>query len=328
MRVRIVLFFLIFSSSFLSAQGEDGRIGFFGTVKSRFEYSPEESLHRFSVRNSRFGFKGSIVEGLSYQTQIDLSANGDFSILDLYGKLRIFNGFDITLGQNAIPFYNGYTVTPSVLLFANRPFIGKYFTGTRDIGAKVEYRLPLSTPLTVEAGLYNSGVINDPQWSNKISYAGRISYGLMEGFRATAKVYRYDKSTNADLFLWGADLRYKARRWVIESEFVNMYNYYDKTDLSSYYVQSIYSFPLADSKLFHAINPALRWDSMGYDALNSGFEVNRFTLSIGLALNSKIFDSVLRLDYERYFLDEERLYMPLYADSFSDKLTLELLINF
>lgn len=327
------ILFLLSGKLFAQDSGINGinelsSINFFGTIKSRFEYDLTENLHRFSVRNTRFGLNGDLLKRTHYQVQMELNSEGVFTILDLYGTVDLFKGFSFTLGQNSVPFYNSYTVTPSALLFANRPFIGKFFTGTRDIGLKIEYVIPVSVPVRIEAAIYNSGVINNPQWSNKISFAGRVSYGNMNGFRSTAKVYRYEASKTSDLFLWGADLRYRAARWVFEGEFVNMHNYYDSSDLSSYYIQSVYSVPIADSKLVKAVNPALRWDSMGYDVLNGGFEVNRFTLGIGLALNSKVFDSILRLDYERYFTREESLTSLFVSNTFSDKVTFELLINF
>jgi hypothetical protein len=67
-------------------------------------------------------------------------------------------------------------------------------------------------------GVYNGNTINNPQWSEKMSIAGRLTLGGMKGWRSTMKIYDYPNSPDIHYLLYGADLRYASDNWKIETE--------------------------------------------------------------------------------------------------------------
>ena len=147
-RISVTLISILCALTLLTAQENKSNIDweftpsltFDGLLKSKFEYAEETKTSRFSVRNSRLGIKGDVTSFVSYRAMAELSDEGDFKILDLYGAINPLNGLTIKIGQSGIPVHNSYTTSPGSIMFANRPFIGKYFTfGTRDIGVAAAY---------------------------------------------------------------------------------------------------------------------------------------------------------------------------------------------
>lgn len=305
---------------------------FDGAIKTKLEISTDSGSIRFNVRNSRMGLRGDIGEYLSYRVQVELSSEGSFAPLDLFGTLKPAKGLSISLGQTSVPFENSYIITPAEMMFSNRAFVGKFFTpGSRDIGAVIHYRFVSGKlPFELQAGTFNGGRINNPQWTDRPSYALRMSVGKMEGFRTSAKIYRYAGET-LDLLLWGADLHYAGKRLRLEAEAMNRNPEGGGGEtLFGAYIQGAYVFDLNRSKIFHNLWPALRWDAMGYGTDRNGFDVNRLTFGLNFGLSLKPFASVLRVDYEQYFVrgghfpefDNRDLHVS------DNKLTIELLIKF
>jgi len=305
---------------------------FDGVIKTKVETSTEAGVFRFNVRNSRLGLRGDMGEYLSYRVQVELSNEGVFSPLDLFGTLKPTKNISFLLGQQSIPFENSYLITPAEMMFANRAFLGKYFTpGTRDIGAVVQYRFRFADfPMETQAGVFNGDRINNPQWTEKPSFALRLIAGTMDGFRSTAKIYKYT-STQDERFFWAADARYANNRLRIETEVMNRNSNKTGLNLFGTYIQSAYTFVLSEAKMFHTITPAARWDAMGYDVWNSYFDVKRVTAGIHFGLTLIPFDSLLRLDYEHYFV-RKGITFPDFdnrdAHVSDNKVTIELLIKF
>lgn len=302
---------------------------FDASLKTKYEYALGTGMSRFSVRNSRLGLSGNVTEPISYRVQVELSNEGQFTVLDLSATINLFKDFNLTLGQTSIPIYNSYVVSPQSIMFANRTFIGKFFTGTRDIGASANYTIHTSiAPVMLEFGVFNGFTINDPVWTNKLSYAARVQVGTMQGFRATAKIYDYPLSEQKDFFVWGADLRYGGPRYKIEAEVMNRHNKFNSTDRLSYYVQGGYSFPLKNVKLFHDITPVVRWDAIGDQVNELNFDASRITVGLDFGLSKKPFGSVIRFDYEQYFTNRNIPEFNSYGEMDSNKFTVELLLIF
>ncbi len=339
---RTVIFLSIMSISVLGmAQQADSStiaipslrkwVKFDGIIKTKLEVSTEEGVMRFNVRNSRLGLRGDIGEYISYRVQVEFSNEGTFSPLDLYGILKPAKGLSINFGQTSIPFDNQYIISPAEMMFSNRAFVGKYFTpGSRDIGAVMKYRFPFETfPLEGEVGMFNGGKINDPQWTDEPSYAARLIAGSMDGFRTSAKIYHYNSET-IEMLLWGADVHYANDRLRVEAEVMNRTSHTTSRDLFGTYIQGAYMFDLRNWKMFHNLSPAFRWDAMGYDVMDAGFDVNRLTFGLNFGLDLKPFNSTLRIDYEQYFLrnnhfvefDNRDLHVS------DNKITIELLLRF
>lgn len=307
------------------------RVQFDGVIKTKLETSTDEGFVRFDVRNSRLGLRGEIGEYVGYRIQVDLSNEGVFQPLDLFGTLKPAKGVSINFGQTSIPFDNPYIITPAEMMFANRAFVGKYFTqGSRDIGIVLKYSLPTkSFPVEAELGMFNGGKINNPQWTDTPSYAARLIVGKMDGFRTTAKIYQYNGNM-VEMLLWGADVHYANDRLRVEAEVMSRTAHTTSRDLFGTYIQGAYTFDLRKGQMFHNMSPALRWDAIGYDVASTGLDVNRLTVGINFGLDMKPFDSLLRINYEQYFMGDEGFAEfenrdPHVSDN---KVTLELLLRF
>lgn len=298
-------------------------------LKGKYEFNTDNGKSRFSVRNTRVGLKGKFAPFMSYRLQLELSDNGSFKVLDLYAKFTPVKGLDIIAGQGSVPIFNGYTTSPGSLMFSNRPFIGKYFTSSRDIGVNVSYKLKQKGfPIAVEAGVYNGNGINNPAWNYDVAYGGRLLFGGMKGFRTTVKAMKMEKSESKDFFFWGADVRYKGDKWLLEAEVMERHNYFSKESLFASYIQSSYTFPCSCTYL-KGVEPALRWDAMGYDVMDNGFGVNRVTAGVNFNVDMKPFRAVFRVNYDHYF-NREGVVIPDFSNEEDNhnKLSLEFMLLF
>ena len=302
---------------------------FDASIKTKYEYATQTNMSRFSVRNSRLGLTGNITEPVKYRIQVELSSEGKFEVLDLNGTINLFKGFNVTLGQTSLPLFNSYITTPSQMLFANRAFIGKYFTGTRDIGVLASYKTTLiNFPVEIEFGIFNGSSINNPVWTNKPSYSGRIQIGSMSGLRATAKFYNNPHPGADDYNFRGIDLRYSTRNFKIEGEYMDRHNVTKNIHRSAFYLQGAYYLYLPDGKIFKNITPALRWDEIGEDLHLNKIDAGRFTFGLAFGFSDKPGGSLIRFDYEHYLVERPIAEFSKYEEMDSDKFTIELLIVF
>lgn len=330
MRKRIYLLLLLLP---ITASAQEITADFDGTLKVKWELS--EGDQRFNIRNSRVGVKGAVGSFVNYRIQVELSNEGSFSPLDLYGTIKPAEGLTINFGQSSVLFDNGYVVTPGDMMFANRAFLGKYFNpSSRSIGAIAQYAFALGkVPMEIAAGLWNGEKINDPVWMDKPSWSARLMAGRMDGFRASLKSFRYYSLTQ-DLLMLGADLHYADRHWRLEAEAQNKRSYSDRSDLQGAYLQGAYTtyFERQDG-FFNCFTPAVRWDAMGYDAFSRGFDVNRLTVGLNFGISKLPYGSVLRLDYEWYFLRDGAdapgtYFVDRDMHAADNKLSLELVLRF
>ena len=319
------------SASAITALRKSVRID--GVIKTKLEMCYSDSVvMRINVRNARVGIRGDIGEYVGFRMQVDFSNEGVFAPLDLYGILKPAKWLSINLGQTLIPFDNPYIISPGETMFSNRAFVGKYFTpGSRDIGAVVKYKFPFDAiPLEWELGMFNGGRINNPRWTDKPSFAARLIAGSMDGFRASAKLYRYSGET-VEMLIWGADVHYANDRLRLQAEVMNRTAHTTSRDLFGSYVQGMYTFDFKAPKMFHSLSPALRWDAMGYDVMNDNTpDVNRLTYGIIFGLDLKPFDSRLRIDFEQYFVRNGHFaeFENRDAHVANNKLTIELVLRF
>ena len=304
-----------------------------GTLKTKFEWGLNSGDVRFNLRNSRIGLSGNLNQYAAYRVQVELSNEGKFDILDGFITLNLLENGGIRMGQSSVPFENSYIITPSQSMFANRAFVGKFFTaGSRDIGAVAFYRVGGVFPLLLEGGVFNGGKINNPKWTKKPSLALRLTMGSLEHFRTSVKAYRYPNEENDWLF-WGADISYRKKDYLLQAEVMNRYDYkasrFVDKNYTGAYLQSAYIFHCPVLKLFHSITPAARWDAMTYGFTRNGIDVHRITAGLAFGLTDKPFGSCLRIDFEHYFVRSESRELAGSDDHVSDnKLTLELLLVF
>ncbi|MCE5319566.1 MAG: hypothetical protein LLF93_00510 [Bacteroidales bacterium] len=305
------------------------KMKFDGSLKTKYEYALETNMSRFSVRNSRLGLSGDMNSYVSYRVQIELSNEGKFEVLDLSATLKPMKNLTVTMGQTSIPIYNSSQITPAQMMFANRTFLAKYFVpGTRDLGVLAAYNFSVSgVPVELDAGAFNASKSNNPVWTDNLSWSARAIIGSMDGFRASAKVYRYP-GIDADFFLWGADMRYGKERFKIEAEVLDREDQSTGDNLFSSCLQGGYSFPIKNGGMFKDITPALRWDLMGHKIAVNGIGVNRLTFGLSFGFTSKPFSSLLRIDFEKYFKKNILPEFTRYEEMDSDKITVELQIIF
>ena len=317
----------------MSAQGSDTdshpNFSVDGTLKNKYEYATGTNMSRFTIRNSRIGVRGNINEFAGYRAQLDLNDEGKFKVLDLNGVIRPAKGLTFTFGQTSIPLFNSYVATPGDMMFANRAFLGKYYLSTRDLGLNVKYKFNMGVvPTNLEFGVYNGNAINDPVWKNNMSMGGRIELGSMDGLRFTAKIYDYPNNDSTHFLFYGADLRYEINNFKIETEVMKKDSRTDfDSDMLSYYLQSAYRFPIK-SKFFDYFLPAARWDAIDANFDEIGFDTSRLTIGLGLGFDEAKFSSIIRLDYEWYFINNSMSIFDKNDHMDSDKLTVELLFTF
>lgn len=299
-----------------------------GTLKNKFEYASDTKMSRFSVRNSRVGISGDIDNIYAYRVQVELSDEGQFKVLDLSGTLKPVKGLSFTLGQTSIPLFNSYIVSPGQMMFANRTFLGKYFLSTRDLGILSRYDFRLGTlPTRLEFGLYNGNAINNPVWKQDMSYGGRITLGSMKGARVSTKVYNYPNNDTTHFLFYGIDARYEADNWKLEAEVMKKDSKTEyHSDLLAYYIQGAYILPVK-TKFFDYMQPAIRWDAIDDTMGEDDFDVKRITAGLGFGFKGERFASILRVDYEWYFVNNT---LPIFVNDEmdSDKITVELLFTF
>ncbi len=334
-----IWFLFIFSglSATLFSQQKDSipptKITFDGTLKTKMEWNLNAGEIRFNLRNSRVGFRGNIGAYVDFRVQVELNNEGKFDVLDGYGTVKPFKNFCINVGQTAVPFENLYLITPSEMMFANRTFIGKFFSpGSRDLGLSAMYKIGNVFPVTMEGGVFNGGKINAPQWTDNPSYAFRVTAGSVEHFKTSVKMYRYP-CAEKDWLLLGADISYRKNNLLLQAEVMNRHNYNDSIshnrNFSGAYIQSSYTIPCNFGKMFHCLIPALRWDAMSYDFFGDGLDVNRLTLGLACGLNTKPCTSLIRIDFEQYFLRNELPELATREEYVSaNKITVELLLKF
>ncbi len=303
-----------------------------GTLKTRLEWSARTGDQRFNLRNSRIGAFGDVNKYVGYRVQVELNSEGNFAVLDGFVNIRPANNLELSVGQTAVPFENAYLITPSEILFSNRVFIGKFFTpSSRDIGVKASYRIGSAFPITLVGGVFNGGVLNDPQWTKRPSFALSVHAGSLDKFRATVKAYRYPGEENDWLFV-GADLSFFKNNLLLQAEVMNRYDYDAATaatrNFTGAYLQGAYTIPYRFLALFHAIVPAIRWDAMTYDFIDRGIDVNRVTAGLSFDLTGRLRSSCLRFNFEQYFVRDEPPNLRLEEHTFDSKMTIELLLKF
>lgn len=299
--------------------------------KTKYELDLEEGYSRFSTKNARVGFQGDINEMFSYKFMIDMCAENKLSVLDLYAVFKPSNRLSFTLGQQGLSLYNSWTISPNVLDYVNRPFIGKYFISSRDIGLSMKYAIKNEGfPINAELGVYNGNGINNPQWNKSVAVGGRLEFGsLKEGIRTSVKFYNLKNDEGFTDTYFGGDVRYAGKDFKIEAEYMKKeLNDRDPGALTAVYLEGLYKIKV-NNPAISRIEPVLRWDAMGYDVAYDGFGVNRITAGANFVLKTGNCTSLFRVNYEHYFnsnMDLSSLFKnPQYN---ADKLAIEYLLVF
>ena len=304
-------------------------------LKSNYQLGTETGDSRFAVESARLGVQGDASKLFSYRFLVDFCASNKVNVLDLYVVFKPLERLSFTFGQQGLSLYNPWTVSPNSVEYINSPFVGKYFTSSRDIGLSMKYAIKKDGfPINLELGVYNGSGINNPTWNKALATGGRIEFGsAKQGFRATAKFFNQRKDGYADLFA-GADVRYENPQFKIEAEYMSKKygkraeGVYSPAYLGATYLEGMYKIKL-NNKVFKRVEPLLRWDAMGYDVFDKGFGVNRLTAGMNFILNTGAITSMVKLNYEQYFNSTKDL-SAVYKSEFDNqnKLSVEYLMFF
>jgi len=325
--VILLIVFTIIHSETVAQETVDRPVNYLpdidGILKTKLEYDFDNSLMRFEVRNARFGARGMINKYMSYRAEIDLSDEGKMKMLDAWVRFTPFAGLDFYMGQRKIPFSSDYMRSPADNIFANRSFIAKYINnGLRDIGFYAEYRFGSRIPLAILTGAVNGTGNNNPQWISKPNIVNRLTAGGEEGLRLIWNMYHGEALNQADLAMYGAEIRYRTEKFLIESEYIRR-NWSDTTQVRKHddglYLHSYYNF-FINGDMLKMITPVGRIDFMGADIIKGRTDASRMTLGINFGFEPKQFQSEIRLNYEDYFKSS----LPIHTD----KITIEFIGRF
>lgn len=332
-----ILFSIILAANALAQENDSiqyPNFKFGGVLKSKYEWATDVNTSRFVIRNSRLEIEGDVKPKLHYKAKVELSDEGEFKVLDAYGAYDATENLSLKIGQFSLPLFNSYITDPGTMMFANRAFLGKYFVSSRDIGLMASYKADqLPIPTKLELAVFNGNSANSSKWSSKQSYAGRLTLGKMKGLRSTFKVYDNYRLTDVpDEFqhylMYGADLRYGKELWKVESEVMIREDKTNDYDLLSAYIQGGYAFALDEKNIVKHIIPAARYDFMDQNKNEGNFDVQRLSLGLGLGLSKLPFHSILRVDYEWYFTNNQLIFFQENEQMDSDKLSVELVFMF
>jgi hypothetical protein len=192
----------------------------------------------------------------------------------------------------------------------------------RDIGFYAEYKLTGNIPASLTLGAVNGTGNNNPQWIDRPNFVSRILIGPDKGIRAAGNFYYGEALYHEDLVMFGAEARYSAGSFFIESEYISR-NWTDTLSSRIHddglYIHSYYNFDISSSMIY-LISPVARLDFMGNDIFKGENEASRLTLGLNLGFEPKQFQSEMRFNYEKYF----RGSLPYHTD----KVTIEFIARF
>ncbi len=303
-----------------------------GTVRSKYEYQPDDGKGRFEMRNARISFEGRVSKRIEYKAEIDLSDEGKIKMLDAYTRLKPADQFQFTIGQMRVPFTIDAHRSPHQQYFANRSFIAKQVGNVRDVGATVSYNLNVGFPIRLEAGMFNgSGLTNQKDfWTDNINFSAKTQLFLPRGWNITLSVQKI-RPDHISVMMYDGGAYYHAHGWHIEAEYL----YKDYAHDAFKGVHSVDAFINYDIPLrkgfFSKISPLLRYDYMSDHSdgmryldgkqdvkgslMTTDSERSRITGGVTLSMNLP-FVADIRLNYEKYLYRNGATIKPSEKDKF------------
>ena len=318
-----------------------------GTVRSKYEYQTEEGEGRFMVRTARVSLDGKVVEKVSYKAEIDLCDEGNIKMLDAYVRITPFSKFDFTIGQMRVPFTIDAHRSPHQQYFANRSFIAKQVGNVRDVGATVGYTFKGSCPVTLQAGLFNgSGLSNQKDfWTKSVNFSTKAQIMFPKGFNVTLSMQKI-RPECCTVMMYDGGAYYHGNGWHIEAEYLYKHygnNAFDAVNAFDSFISYDFELKKKDKWLIKKITPLVRYDYMDDHSDAEEWAVDdegnqlatcvvddvkrgRLTAGVTFGLSTKPFVSDIRLNYEKYFYDDNRKADA--AVSERDKVVVEFMVRF
>ena len=310
-----------------------------GTVRAKYEYSPQLDASRFQVRNARFSVTGNVHQMVAYKAEVELSDRGQTRILDAYVRVMPVKGLALTLGQVKMPFSTDNLRSPHNVLFANSAFIAGKFANLRDVGFTAGYNAKEYVPIEAIVGVYNgNGLYDQKVWKQSFNYSARLIFN-------TCKYFAFDlnwQSVKSDYSRMNSyDVGMRADFYGVHLEAEGLYKTYKKGEClhqPSYGFTGIAYYDIVLPKVFHHLRILGRYDMMSDDYKckeaivgDMGMRVceistparQRVTAGVTLSLADPIL-AELRINYEKYFHKD---WSTISADD-NDKLVIEIVARF
>lgn len=307
-----------------------------GTVRAKYEYSPQLDASRFQVRNVRFSVTGNVHQMVAYKLEADLCDRGEMKMLDAYVRVMPVKGLALTLGQMKMPFSTDNLRSPHNMLLANSAFIAGKFANLRDVGFTLGYNAKEYVPIEAIVGVYNgNGLYDQKVWKNSFNYSARLIFN-------TCKYFAFDlnwQSVNPEgIRMNSYDVGMRANFYNMHLEAEGLYKTYTSNFFQpSYGFTGIAYYDIMLPKVFHHLRILGRYDMMNknYDGTsyivketdariyNSTSARQRITAGVTLSLADPIL-AELRINYEKYFHKD---WSKVSADD-NDKLVVEIVARF
>jgi hypothetical protein len=309
---------------------------FRATLRARGEHDLDQNLSRFAIMNARACLFGNLNEWLGYQVQVDLSADGQFRILDLEARFRQSKQFSFRIGQQIIPFAQLERIVPRMVALCDLPWVAQHMSGSlRDIGITANYRFNTNFPINLTGSLINGSGNNNPVWTNQLGHSFRLQFGSVNDIRFSLKTYHAENMSLASPRkneLYGADFRYFNNGFTVDAEIIrgNLTQAGVKNQRISTLLHVAKMFDLENENLKY-LEPIVRWDMMGVPftaGKTRPSNVDRLTFGLNFGFrpynNSGFFRTgELRLNYAKYLGSNAPIYFGENRSLWADKLILE-----
>lgn len=330
-----------------------------GTIRAKYEYQTQESEQRFDVRNARVAFTGTAMPNMSYKCEADFCDEGKFKVLDVFGEWNATpyiavssNGrLSFRMGQFRVPFSLEPHRSPHLRFFANRSFLAKQMGNVRDIGFMASYERPFGEnqdgKFSIKGGLFNGSGLTEHKnyWTKGLNYSARAELSLPCGLSFSTSTMRMTPLCG-HVYLYDGVVAYRRGTLLLEGEYMTKHyarNKFSTVDAVNF--MAIYDIPFAQPRsdrpaLFESMSLRARYDSMdnhsdGHKldasgaALLSDVERRRITAGVNFRFaqgHSKSTFAELRLNYEKYFYDSDKIIAA--KPSERDKAVVELVVRF
>lgn len=303
----------------------DYRPKFHGAIRGRWELETKSGESRFQMRYARLTMEGNIAPKIDYFVQTDLCDQGQFKILDVYGRYSFAKGFQFQIGQFRMPFGVETFSAPQNYVFANRAFMGKQMCNYRKVGAKLGYYVPVARPLLIEAGVFNNASIAQHNvWSKSYSFSGQATF-TFENVKISAGALSV-KPDETRLNMYDVALSWANSNLKIAGEYMTEhYCGTDENNAQSYCVYVDYHLPIS-TRFFNQWSAQARFDGITdfYAEDWNKYDANRITIGTTLTYKYKSVFSDIRLNYEKYLYQSNTDIQP----GLGDKIVLELVVRF
>lgn len=325
------------------------------------EDASSTDAQRFEVRTARISVDGLVTSRVSYKAEIDLCDEGNIKMLDAYGKVNLWKGawkegdknagaLDVQIGQYRVPFTIDAHRSPHQQYFANRSFIAKQVGSIRDVGVAATYttrRADNGWGGIIQAGLFNgSGLTGQKDyWTSAINFSAKAQLLMPNGWLAEYSMQKI-RPDEVTVMMYDGALQWHQKNWMIEGEYVNK-NYSHNSFKAVNAVDAFVCYDQwlknkSEESLLKKISYLARFDYMGdnsdgyhyldgakSNAAGAALKITewarkRATAGVTLSFAQKSFNADLRINYEKYFYNDD----AKIKTSEHDKMVVELMVRF